>query len=115
MSCRRRIFYRRSFLNAPGHHAGAHVIAFVRLTQDPGGPGVDAEVTIADCNRTVTLDFWLGSSSTAAERRNAVRKARLLADTLAEFADGLELALDAVTLSSGAPTMARPARSIENL
>ncbi|MBI1377855.1 MAG: hypothetical protein GC157_10290 [Frankiales bacterium] len=88
----RRLFYRRTFLNRPGFHAGAHVIA--EVTVRPGG-WVDADLVIADC-RSVVLDFSAEEDSSAGARRNAVRKARLLAQVATEFADRLDDAIEEV-------------------
>jgi hypothetical protein len=88
-----RRFYRRSFLNRRGHHAGAYVIADVRLERDQRSPRswVVADLTIADCNRVAVLDFGVNDPHDAA---NALHKARLLSDVVAAFADALEAAVD---------------------
>jgi hypothetical protein len=90
----------RRFLNRKGFHSGGHVIAFVddtsRFTDDQlrhGTLWVDAEVTIADCNRSVTLDFS-DVAGTAAERANALRKADILIETLTEFRAALAVEAD---------------------
>jgi hypothetical protein len=83
-------FYIRRFLNRPGHHAGAYVLASVRDTSgwDPeteDTPWIEFE--IADCSRRVSLDFPLHSGS---DRRNSLYKARLLLRTLEAFVAALE-------------------------
>jgi hypothetical protein len=89
-----RRFYRRSFLNRRGHHAGAYVIADVRLerSEHSGRSWVSAELTIADCNRIAVLDFGVNEERDAL---NAVHKARLLRDVVAAFTEALEAAVEA--------------------
>jgi hypothetical protein len=88
-----RRFYRRSFLNRRGHHAGAYVIADVRLEHDPHSQRswVLADLTIADCNRVAVLDFGVDEGKDAA---NALHKARLLRDVVTVFTDALEAAVE---------------------
>ena len=92
-------FYRRRFLNRRGFHAGAYVLAncqleAFRVKGNPTSYSIDAELTIADCGRIATLDFCANSES---EARNALHKARLLRDTIAEFTVALETAVEEVT------------------
>jgi hypothetical protein len=82
-------YYCRRFLNLRGHHGGAYVLAVVeKLAKDD-----DAElwrelsIEFADCSRRVAFDFPL---QTAADRRNSVRKARLLAEVTRAFCEALE-------------------------
>jgi hypothetical protein len=88
-----RRFYRRSFLNRRGHHAGAYVIADVRVERDQRSPRrwVIADLTIADCHRVAVLDFGVNDPQDAA---NALHKARLLRDVVAAFAEALEAAVE---------------------
>jgi hypothetical protein len=86
----RRLFYRRTFLNRRGHHAGAHVIAEIRESYERGARVVDADLTIADCQRVVCLDFYVDGNDGAAARRNAVHKARVLRDVVVAFTAVLE-------------------------
>ncbi|MGH8985557.1 MAG: hypothetical protein ACRDY6_16990 [Acidimicrobiia bacterium] len=87
-------FYARRFLNSPGHHAGAYVLAVVEQTRsDDADPYPEIFFELADCSRHVALDFPL---TTASSRRNSVRKARLLADAATRFADALEAEADAI-------------------
>jgi hypothetical protein len=89
-------FYRRRFLNRRGYHVGAYVIADCQVDvfrrRDPRAEHfVDADVTIADCSRIVTLDFDVSDETDA---RNALHKARLLRDVMVEFTAALEAAVD---------------------
>ena len=86
-------FYRRRFLNRRGHHAGAFVLAECRIETWQDQAGLDASVTIADCNRMVTLDL---SGTTTSEISNALFKARILRDTLVDLTAALEQMADDV-------------------
>ena len=87
-------FYRRRFLNRRGHHAGAYVIADVQVCRSgrgTAGSEVEADLTIADCNRIARLDF---SAWDEASMRNALHKARLLREVVDDFVDALMAAAD---------------------
>lgn len=85
-----RRFYTRRFLNLPGCHGGAYILAEVEATgpDDPDWSATEPFIEITDCARRVRLDFPLYS---AEERRNSLRKARILAGELTRFADALEV------------------------
>ena len=89
-------FYRRRFLNQRGHHAGAYLLAscgldvFRRSGSEPSY-SVDAELTVADCGRIVTLDF---SAHSEASARNALHKSRQLRDALVDFTAALEATVE---------------------
>jgi hypothetical protein len=83
-------FYCRRFLNLRGHHRGAYVLAVIEaLGKDEPDDSWARELSleVADCSRRIVLDFPL---HTAADRRNSLRKARLLADVTRELCDALE-------------------------
>ncbi len=90
-----RRFYRRTFLNRRGHHAGAYALADITtepgVTRDKQAKRVSARLTIADCGRVVTLDL---DADTPAEARNALHKARLLRDILDQSVEALERAVE---------------------
>jgi hypothetical protein len=89
------VLYRRTFLNRPGHHAGAYVIASIqRGIDEDGSSWVDADLTVADCRTVTTLDFWIDDEATPAQRRNALHKARVLRDVVSSFVAELEAVLD---------------------
>jgi hypothetical protein len=90
----RRLFYRRTFLNRRGFNAGAYLIAEVELRPGRDGTDVHASFDVADCNRLVSLDFYVSSHDGPRERANVVHKARLLRDTLIAFTEQLEGALE---------------------
>ena len=87
--CRIRVSERR-FLNLPGHHGGAYVLAYVESTADRAdtaacaAPRIDFE--IGDGAGNVTLRFAI---DTAGERPNTFHKVDTLLETLRRFRDGL--------------------------
>lgn len=85
-------FYRRVWLNRPRHHSSAHVIAHIGLDCDAEGRSVDAYLQIADCRRTIRLDFDLYDDDGAHSRHNGLHKARVLRDVLVAFTESLEAA-----------------------
>ena len=93
---RGRIHLRRFWLNRPGFHSTAHVLSQIELVENEHRDGVDlmASFLVADCRRAATLDFDVYSNSSAADRRNALRKARLLRESVNEFCDALEVAAE---------------------
>lgn len=88
-------YYFRDFLNTPGHHAGAYVLASVDVddaADGPLSPSLDARLTLADCGRIVTLDFDCYDADGV---DNALHKARLLRRAVGEFVAALEEHADA--------------------
>jgi hypothetical protein len=81
-------FYTRRFLNLPTHHAGAYVLADVPETDLDSDHDAWCELVLTDCTRQVSFEFPLYSK---ADRGNSVRKARILAEALTEFADALDV------------------------
>jgi hypothetical protein len=104
----------RRFLNMPGHHAGAYVYAHVGDSAACDRPEcnhkwcTDIELMIADCGRSISLAFELG---TAAERRNSRRKIATLIDALEQFRDALEVE----STRAAARSRRRRARPTEDL
>ncbi|MFE7504383.1 hypothetical protein [Promicromonospora sp. NPDC057488] len=96
-----RRFYRRTFLNRRGHHAGAYALADITtepgFTDDAQAKRVSARLTIADCGRVVTLDL---DADTPAEARNALHKARLLRDIIDQSVEALERAVEDASFSN---------------
>ncbi len=94
-----RRFYRRTFLNRRGHHAGAYVIAALSTESylSDGIPTweVSGELTIADCSRVADLDFSVRDTASA---RNSLHKARLLTQIVTQFTAALEAAVSELGL-----------------
>ena len=82
----------RAFLNSISTGKTSHVYAHVESTRDGSYPWGDNLVLIADCRRSVTLEFFLGSKR---HRRLSLAKINLLIDVLTRFRDALrnEIAL----------------------
>jgi hypothetical protein len=91
----------RRFLNLPGFHGGAYVVAYVEDTstreltkRDPFGyegsryvnPQPRIILEIADCSQRINLEFELDSEL---DVENALHKVDVLAVALAEFRAGL--------------------------
>jgi hypothetical protein len=91
----------RRFLNLPGFHGGAYVVAYVEDTsgreltkRDPFGyegnryvnPQPRIILEIADCSERINLEFELDSEL---DVENSLHKVDTLADALAEFRAGL--------------------------
>jgi hypothetical protein len=88
-----KLHYRRLWLNRPGHHGRGHVLSNVHLERYANGTiDVSASYLLADCYRSVTLDFDLYGNATVAERRNGLRKAKLLRESVNAFCDAVEIA-----------------------
>ena len=85
----------RHFLNLPGFHGGAYVVAYVEDTTSRG-PLTCAKrqrnfeprmiLEIADCTNRVNLEFDLDSM---ARRENSLHKLDVLIATLCRFRSGL--------------------------
>ncbi|MCA1704594.1 MAG: hypothetical protein LC808_15565 [Actinobacteria bacterium] len=93
MSYRVRI---RKFLNKPGHHAGAYLLAEVEDSRKHkkgkhDWPYVHVDLTLADCSRVVSFDFDLSS---ARRRANSLHKIDILVDSLIQFRDALRAEAD---------------------
>jgi hypothetical protein len=78
----------RKFLNLQGFNAGAYILAEVEdsSASDDDRPYVDVNLTLADCSRSVSFDFDIGS---APARRNSLRKLNVMIDSLLEFREAL--------------------------
>lgn len=92
-------FYSRKWLNKAKHHTSAHLIMDVRCDIDKYGKplkehrSVNTSFEIMDCNRKVSLDFYMhGDKSDKAANGNALAKAYLLRDSMDEFIEALEIA-----------------------
>ena len=86
---------RREFLNLPGFHAGAYVMAYVEDTSERGleryGDGFENPhprmlLQIADCEKHIDLEFELYSPH---QRMNSFHKIQALIDALEEFKAGM--------------------------
>jgi hypothetical protein len=77
----------RRFLNLPGFHGGAYVVAYVEDTsRREGNPHPRVILEIADCNRRINLEFELDSDL---DVENSLHKVDVLVAALTEFRAGL--------------------------
>lgn len=85
------LLYVRKFLNSPGTHAGAYIIAKVTsCSQDKKDGYINrayCQLDLADCSRVISLDFGVGDPS-------SLRKLDVLVDTLVRFREALVAAQD---------------------
>lgn len=86
------IFCKREFLNLPGHHSMANIVASITKYRDEDiekneRRWVDIHLGIADCSRTITLSIDHDSYE---DRENALFKVDTLINTLTEFREALE-------------------------
>jgi len=88
-----RVYYKRQFLNSEDYGGSAIIEANVHEVYSSGEYiNVDAEFSIADCGRMITLDF---SVSNEESRENALLKIRRLKSAVNEFEVALRGQLDA--------------------
>ena len=91
-------FNERAFLNLPGFHGGAHVVAYVEDTSARGLHDCDecnapenfeprTILEIADCNDRIQLEFEVYSE---VRRANSLHKLDTLITALRVFRQGLE-------------------------
>lgn len=85
------IFSKREFLNLPGHHSMANIVASITNEREEniekGERWIDIHLGIADCNRTISLAIDYYSKE---DRDNALHKVDTLINTLTEFREALE-------------------------
>lgn len=95
-------FYRRLWLNKPGFHSSAHVIARVaqeiRKDKKTGKvwKEIDASFLISDCSRNVSLDFSVYGEGARYDRelKNTIYKAHTLLHVVQDFIAALEEAIE---------------------
>jgi hypothetical protein len=80
-------FRRRIFLNPQSTGHTSHVLAEVESSRAGKYPWGDNLLTIADCRRSVTLEFFLGN---AAARTQSLKKIDLLISVLCAFREALK-------------------------
>lgn len=80
----------RRFLNLPGFHAGAYVVAYVEDTsgREPTPYNFEPRIIleIADCSRRINLEFEVSSDLHV---ENSLHKVDSLIDVLRRFREGL--------------------------
>lgn len=78
MTKRKEFFYTRKFLNRPGYHQLASVLA--RVTRE------DTLFIVSDCGKQISLDF---DSFDKGSYENSMQKIDILTDTLIKFKEAL--------------------------
>jgi hypothetical protein len=81
------IFRRRYFLNPRSTGHTSHVLAEVESSRDGKYPWGTNMLTIADCRRSIELEFFLGN---AAARKHSIYKIDLLISVLCAFREALK-------------------------
>jgi len=87
------IFNKREFINKPGHHSMAHIIASIVKSNhgneniEEGDSWVEIDLSLADCSRTINLSIDYGNKE---ERDNSLYKVDVLINTLTDFRSALE-------------------------
>ena len=77
----------RRFLNLPGFHGSAYVVAYVEDTSGrEGNPHPRVILEIADCSERINLEFELDSEL---DVENSLHKVDVLLAALSEFRAGL--------------------------
>lgn len=88
------IYEKREFLNKIGHEKLASILARVESCVSSQFINIDADITIADCNRFVTLEFSFfgedNNNNDIEEEGNLIYKIDLLYNTIKEFRDNLK-------------------------
>jgi hypothetical protein len=89
-------FRKRAFLNPVATNQTSYILAHVE-DSDHGENTIGTNlITLADCKRTIQLEFFLGS---AWHRRICLKKINLLIDTLTAFRDALMREIAAIEKS----------------
>jgi hypothetical protein len=79
-------FSKRAFLNPASTHQTSYIQAHVQTGPDGPDKWGDNRVILADCNRVVQLEFFLGSKR---HRRISLAKIDLLIKVLTQFRTAL--------------------------
>ena len=79
-------YRKRSFLNPTSTGHTSYILAEVESSQNGEYRWGTNMLTIADCKRTIRLEFFLGRRQ---ERRRSLKKLNLLIEILTRFRDAL--------------------------
>lgn len=80
-------YLKREFLNPITTTKSSYIFAQVENSIHGSQPGISNVITIADCHRFITLDFFLGTKQ---HRRQSLAKVNLLLEILTGFKKALE-------------------------
>ena len=87
------IFRKRAFLNPAATSTTSHILAHVESSHEGEHKWGSNMVIIADCKRSVELEFFLGSKKA---RRVSLAKINLLIKVLCAFRDALTKEIDLI-------------------
>lgn len=91
-------FSKRAFLNPASTHLTSYIQAHVQTGHDGPDKWGDNRVIIADCNRLVQLEFFLGSKR---HRRISLAKIDLLIKILMQFRTALAKEINSIEGDEG--------------
>ena len=80
------VYRKRAFLNPVATNQTSYILAHVEDSEHGENKIGTNLITLADCKRTIQLEFFLGS---ARHRRISLKKINLLVDILTAFRDAL--------------------------
>ena len=86
-------FLKRTFLNPVSALSTSYIQANVADSQNGEVNHLGNMLIIADCNRAIEFEFYLGSTQ---HRRDSLRKINLLINTLTGFRDALKTEADQI-------------------
>jgi hypothetical protein len=86
-------FRRRIFLNPQSTGHTSYILAEVESSRNGKYPWGDNLLTIADCRRSITLEFFLGN---AAARMESLKKINLLITVLTTFREALKKEIELI-------------------
>jgi uncharacterized YccA/Bax inhibitor family protein len=89
----RSLFWKRLWLNRKGYHENAYIAGSITTNESDKRLDVDATLSIADCSRTVHLDFCVYNYDKA-EINNNLAKLDKLANTINGFRDAYIAAIE---------------------
>ena len=90
-------FSKRAFLNPASTHQASYIQAHVQTGPDGPDQWGDNRVIIADCNRVIQLEFFLGSKR---NRRISLAKIDLLIKILTQFRTALVKEINSIEKQS---------------
>lgn len=84
---------KRAFLNPPSTGQTSYVLVEVESSQNGDYPWGTNMLTLADCNRSIRIEFFLG---TERDRNISIDKINLLIDNLTTFRETLIKEIDLI-------------------
>jgi hypothetical protein len=94
-------FYHRGFLTPDYRSDTSYIHAEIECTYDGKVIHGTNVLTIADCRRSIQLEFFLGNPDA---RKESLEKIQLMVDVLTEFRDALKYQIDLIEKAPIRPT-----------